>query len=260
MKDKTSGHYHKLGVQNIIKRFSTYNAASKAGVFDNKGWYKYGDDKRRLINLLDDEDYQYLVNKFDKRLLGTLNYFRPSVFQEWQQKPWDVAESLGGLEDTMYYMLSIDLDLANDYTVNDVKALEALETAARFISDDLRKVINDKFLILFSGNGIYFHLHPEFVASGETNDAACESRATELQNILGSETSRLGLKLYRYQMMRFKKQQNLLIYFSIKYPVSRSISSLELFFQPTISLKKLIQNQKARRYMMYLQFQFLLIS
>ncbi|AUB60880.1 hypothetical protein DSECCO2_308370 [anaerobic digester metagenome] len=184
MKDKTSGHYHKLGVQNIIKRFSTYNAASKAGVFDNKGWYKYGDDKRRLINLLDDEDYQYLVNKFDKRLLGTLNYFRPSVFQEWQQKPWDVAESLGGLEDTMYYMLSIDLDLANDYTVNDVKALEALETAARFISDDLRKVINDKFLILFSGNGIYFHLHPEFVASGETNDAACESRATELQNIL----------------------------------------------------------------------------
>lgn len=182
--NETSGHYQKKAVQDLIKRFSTYNGALKAGVFDNKGWYRYGGDKRRLINLVDDEDYQYLVNNVDKRLLGTLNYFRPSIFQEWQRKPWNIPESLGGLNDTMYYILSIDVDLANDYTVDDLKALESLEKAARFIKQELGKVINNKFLILFSGNGIYFHLHPEFAASEETDDAFCEKRAVELQNIL----------------------------------------------------------------------------
>ncbi|EKF86932.1 hypothetical protein A994_01560 [Methanobacterium formicicum DSM 3637] len=185
IRDKSSEHYQKNGVQDIIKRFSTYNGAIKAGIHDDKGWYKYGGDKRRLIKLADDKDYQYLVNKVDKRLLGTLNYFRPSIFNEWQEKPWD-AESLGGLEDTMYYMLSIDVDLANDYTVDDLKALESLERAARFIEQELGKVINNKFLILFSGNGIYFHLHPEFAASDEINDATSEKRADELENILDS--------------------------------------------------------------------------
>ncbi|AUB55253.1 hypothetical protein BK007_03965 [Methanobacterium subterraneum] len=180
---KSSGHYQKKDVQNVIKSFSTYNGAIKAGVFDDKGWYRYEGDKRRLINLLDDKDYQYLAEKLEKRLLGTLNYFRPSIYQEWQPKPWDVAESLGGEEDTMYYMLSIDVDLAHNYTVDDVKVLEALQVAAEFIEQDLRNIINDKFLILFSGNGIYFHLHPEFAASEEITDAPCEKRAAELEDI-----------------------------------------------------------------------------
>jgi len=183
-KDNSSGHYQNLGVREIINRFSTYNGSIKAGVFDNKGWYKYRGDKRRLIQLVDNDDYQYLVNKHEKRILGTLNYFRPSFFQEWQKKPSNSEGSLGGLEDTCYYMLSIDVDLANDYTVDDDKASEALETAVRFIAQDLRKVVNDKFLILFSGNGIYFHLHPEFASSNETNDAACDERVAELQNIM----------------------------------------------------------------------------
>lgn len=185
IRDQSSGHYQKKDVQDIIKRFSTYNGALKAGVFDNKGWYRYRGDKQRLINVVDEEDYQHLVKNHDKRILGSLNYFRPSLFQEWQKKTLK-EDSLGGLADTMYYMLSIDVDLANDYTVDDDKALKALQVAAKFIEQDLRNIINDKFLILFSGNGIYFHLHPEFAASEETTDAMCEKRAAELEDILGA--------------------------------------------------------------------------
>ena len=178
-----SEHYQDLRVQKILSRFCTYNNSFKAGVYDNSGWYRYRGEKRRLINLVNEKDYKYIVNNIEKRLLGTLNYFRPSIYKEWQNKPWNQGDSPGGLEDTLYYMLSIDVDLANDYTVDDEKAFKALKKAGRFIEKEI-KTITDKFLILFSGNGIYFHLHPEFAFFNETKDFPDEKRVEILWTIL----------------------------------------------------------------------------
>lgn len=184
MIEGSSGHYQDLRVQKIMSRFSTFNGAYKAGVFDNSGWYRYRGEKRRLINPVNEQDYNYLVNNLQKRLLGTLNFFRPTIYGEWQKKPWNQGDSPGGLEDTWYYMLSIDVDLANDYSVDDEKALKALKKACRFIEKELKNSITDKFLILFSGNGVYFHLHPEFAFVNETKDFPDQKRVSKLQTIL----------------------------------------------------------------------------
>lgn len=152
-------HYHHPKTREIIKIFAEHDGAVKAIKHDDKGLYKYRKDKRRLINPKDDKDYDYITKNVKRVLLTTLNHFQPAVFKDWQPRD---AESPGTFQETKYLMLSVDIDLADKHTVHDKKALAALETAGKYLHQILSNLTNGNILALFSGNGIYIHLHPLF--------------------------------------------------------------------------------------------------
>lgn len=150
-------HYRREEVKNIIRTFADYKGCHKAGKHDETGLYQYTKNKRRLLDFCSDEDYNFIIRNADRVLLSTLNHFDADLFNQWELKE---DPSPGGFGETEHIMLSVDIDLAEDHTVNDAKALEALRTAGRFIYQKLSAVTDDKIMALFSGNGVYIHLHP----------------------------------------------------------------------------------------------------
>jgi hypothetical protein len=93
-----------------------------------------------------------------------LNYFNTDLFSQWTPEE---DPSPGGFPETEYFSLSVDIDLADDYNVNDAKALAALRTAGQFIYQKLNDVTCGKLLAMFSGNGVYIHLHPHLAYLGD---------------------------------------------------------------------------------------------
>jgi hypothetical protein len=150
-------HYRREEVKNIIRTFADYKGCHKAGKHDETGLYQYTKNKRRLLDFCSDEDYNFIIRNADRVLLSTLNHFDADLFSQWELKE---DASPGGFAETEYFSLSVDIDLADDYTVNDAKALEALRTAGRFIYQKLSAVTDNKIMAMFSGNGVYIHLHP----------------------------------------------------------------------------------------------------
>lgn len=150
-------HYRREEVKQIIRTFADYNGCHKAGKHDETGLYQYTKNKRRLLDFCSDEDYNFIIRTADRVLLSTLNHFDADLFSQWELKE---DPSPGGFPETVYFMLSVDIDLAEDNTVDDAKALEALRTAGRFIYQKLSAVTDNKIMAMFSGNGVYIHLHP----------------------------------------------------------------------------------------------------
>lgn len=150
-------HYHREDVQMVMQYFADYKGCHKSGVYDDNGWYQYQAETRRLNDFADPADYQHLSRKTRRRILATLNYFKPEIFQKWTPRD---DESPGGFEDTIYLMLSVDIDLADNHTVQDPKTLALLEKAARWFYQRLAAISGEYVLPLFSGNGVYLHLHP----------------------------------------------------------------------------------------------------
>lgn len=150
-------HYHREDVQMVMQYFADYKGYHKAGVYDDNGWYQYKAETRRLNDFADPADYQHLQRKTRRRILATLNYFRPETFQGWTPRD---DESPGGFEDTIYLMLSVDIDLADNHTVQDPETLALLEKASGWFYQRLAAISGEYVLPLFSGNGVYLHLHP----------------------------------------------------------------------------------------------------
>lgn len=150
-------HYRREEVKNIIQHFADFKGCHKAGKHDETGLYQYTKNNRRLLDFCNDKDYNFITKNADRVLLSTLNHFDADLFDQWTPKEED---SPGGFPETSYFMLSVDIDLAEDHTVNDAKALEALRTAGRFIYQKLSAATDDKIMAMFSGNGVYIHLHP----------------------------------------------------------------------------------------------------
>lgn len=172
--NQITDHYSRLEVQDVINTFSRFNNSRKAGVAGDTGWYRYRGDKRKLLDLTRTIDYDKLGQMQDRRLLGTLNYFKKDVFKEWKNKK-DISP--GGFEETDYYMLSVDIDLTGMKTVTNSAIKKHLKTASEWLYNNLTNITNGKLLALFSGNGVYIHLHPEFahvpkeISSDERTDA-----------------------------------------------------------------------------------------
>lgn len=117
-----------------------------------------------MLDFCEGRDYQYIARKVDRIILSTLNVFDTDVFNDWQPKDSDISP--GGFAETEYLMLSVDIDLTTGHDVRDKKSLAALRTAAKFIYDELSAHTDGNILVLFSGNGVYLHLHPQFAYPG----------------------------------------------------------------------------------------------
>lgn len=157
-------HYQREEVQQIIRKSADYKGFHKAGKCDDKGLYRYKKKDRRLLDFCEGRDYQYIARKVDRIILSTLNVFDTDVFNDWQPKDSDISP--GGFAETEYLMLSVDIDLTTGHDVRDKKSLAALRTAAKFIYDELSEHTDGNILVLFSGNGVYLHLHPQFAYPG----------------------------------------------------------------------------------------------
>lgn len=157
-------HYRREEVRNIIQKYADYKGCHKSGKHDETGLYQYKKNQRRLMDFCNDADYNFIIRNADRVILSTLNYFKTDLFGQWTPKE---DPSPGGFPETEYFSLSVDIDLADDYTVNDAKALAALRTAGKFIHQKLNDVTCGKLLAMFSGNGVYIHLHPHLAYLGD---------------------------------------------------------------------------------------------
>ena len=157
-------HYRREEVRNIIRKYADYKGCHKSGKHDETGLYQYKKNQRRLMDFCNDPDYNFIIRNADRVILSTLNYFKTDLFGQWTPKE---DPSPGGFPETEYFSLSVDIDLADDYTVNDAKALAALRTAGKFIHQRLSNVTCGKLLAMFSGNGVYIHLHPHLAYLGD---------------------------------------------------------------------------------------------
>lgn len=157
-------HYRRKEVRNIIRKYADYKGCHKSGKHDETGLYQYKKNQRRLMDFCNDADYNFIIRNADRVLLSTLNYFKTDLFGQWTPEE---DPSPGGFPETEYFSLSVDIDLADDYTVNDAKALAALRTAGKFIHQRLSNVTCGKLLAMFSGNGVYIHLHPHLAYLGD---------------------------------------------------------------------------------------------
>jgi len=157
-------HYRREEVKNIIRTFADCKGCHKSGKHDETGLYQYKKNQRRLMDFCNDPDYNFIIRNADRVVLSTLNYFNTDLFSQWTPEE---DPSPGGFPETEYFSLSVDIDLADDYTVNNAKALEALRTAGKFIYQKLNDVTCGKLLAMFSGNGVYIHLHPHLAYLGD---------------------------------------------------------------------------------------------
>jgi hypothetical protein len=223
-KKDIKGHYNDSRTYKIISKFTDYNGFHKAGVYDDEGWYQYSEDKKRLLDLNEYTDYVLISFKIKRRLLSTLNYFKPDIFKEWIDKG---ANSPGGFEDTIYYMLSVDIDLTDNYTVDDEKAKEALETAAKWIYQKLDVMSNGKLMAVFSGNGVYIHLHPGLAHLPDTYGAR------ERADIYDTLTKAFNLHLQKLELEMF--EDNPWIHGLVKVD---AINNRKRLFKAPLSLHK----------------------
>lgn len=154
-------HYNHLLVKKTIQRFSQSHKAVRAGNFDFKGWYiNRSDNSKKMFKPTNEGSYKRLIHNVDRSIYLTLNYFPDSYkpFIDFQNSSFEIA----GFEETKLFMLSIDVDLKDEHDITENDSLRALEIAVAFIKPRIDELSNGKFISFFSGNGIYFHLHPEF--------------------------------------------------------------------------------------------------
>ena len=112
--------------------------------------------------LPDHNDYYLLIDTVRRTLYWTLNFFEDSISTEERPVPESGQKGVvvGEYKTTVAYSLGVDIDHTHGSDVFRSKA--ALEAAAKFFIDRLHDIgIKKSYDVLFSGGGIYIHIHPE---------------------------------------------------------------------------------------------------
>ena len=146
-------HYQHPNIKENIIRCSHNNTSSRAGNYDFYGWYKKENGKKHLYNLT--EDYDEIITKTNRSLYWTLNFFNDTTFQK--NKNGD--EPLGTGEDTCGYSLALDIDIKDEYNINNPHAKLSLEQCVKFFYDKLHEYLDGNVFAAFSGGGAYIYLH-----------------------------------------------------------------------------------------------------
>ncbi|WP_048190706.1 hypothetical protein [Methanobacterium sp. SMA-27] len=217
-------HYNNEEVQNIIRSFVDCEGSHKAAKFDNIGLYQHKQDRRRLLDFQNPKDFKFIIRKVDRVLLSTLNHFDVKVFDDWKDKS---DSSPGSFQETVYFSLSVDIDLSGENTVHDVKALECLQTAGKFIYQKLSAITGDNVLPLFSGNGIYLHIHPKLVNLPE------EYRDIERVNLFDVLTKAFNLYLQNLEFELYESHPE--VHGLVKID---AINNKKRFFKTVLSLHR----------------------
>ncbi len=157
--DLTHEHYLRPEVREIITRFAMPGDGTwRALNGDFYRWYHYDGEHARLLNAID--DYETIIDTY-RTLYQTLNVFDPGLRGIFRLKQ-EITPGypLGTPADTQAYTLGCDIDKGHGCNIEDLETKQAVEAAAQFLVANLKKNgIHDSVWVLFSGGGIYVHIH-----------------------------------------------------------------------------------------------------
>ena len=189
----TVEHYSRPEVKAAILGYCMNGAGARALNADEH-WYKGGIDPKTVM-LRGPADYDATIER-GRTLYATLDILEQSVFE--QAAPWDEATNapettLGDLSNCLAFTLSTDIDSIGDIR-RDLSVKEAVEAAAQFHCDYLKeRGIANSVYCLYSGGGIYVHLHHGLFAVDVGNtDLTPEDRKQESQVILKAYNRLIG--------------------------------------------------------------------
>ena len=160
----TFNHYMRKEVKKTIQRIAQDGNNSRCGNGDFTAWYKNKKGKPQThYNLSTEEDYNLLIGRY-KTLYWSLNYFNLYFYSldfnprlpDHELIPSANSPRISKMNTTAYIM-SVDIDGIGDIHDPDVKM--AVEGLAQFHVDEFRKFAPCSVYVLFSGGGIYVHIH-----------------------------------------------------------------------------------------------------
>lgn len=189
----TLEHYQRPEVKAAILRYCMNGAGSRALNADEH-WYRGGRDPKTVM-LRGPADYDATIER-GRTLYATLDILEPAVFEQaslWIDERNEPETTLGDLSNCIAFSLSTDIDGIGDI-LTDLSVKEAVEAAAQFHIDYFReRGIEKSVSCLYSGGGIYVHLHHGLFAVevGKT-ELTPEDRKREYKVILKAYNRLIG--------------------------------------------------------------------
>lgn len=189
--DVTIEHYQRPEVKAAILRYCTNGGAKWRALNADEHWYIGGKDPRTVM-LRGPADYLNTITR-GRTLYATLDLFDPAVFEQsetWIEDRNTPERPIGDLSRCLAFTLSTDIDGIGDIRCLSVK--EAVEAAAQFHCDHLReKGIEKNVHVLYSGGGIYVHLHHGLYAVDVGNTELTPPEIKEEYQVLTKAYNRL---------------------------------------------------------------------
>ena len=157
--DVTIEHYQRPEVKEVILRYCQGEQGARALNCDEH-WYKGTDDINHTVALRGPADYTDTIKR-GRTLYATLDILEQAVFErdsKWDKKAGRPETPLGTLAECLAFTLSTDIDGIGD--IRSLAVKQAVEAAAQFHINYLReRGIEKNVYCLYSGGGIYVHLH-----------------------------------------------------------------------------------------------------
>jgi hypothetical protein len=163
--DLTVEHYQRREVKETITKYSLLPNGAFRALNGDDGWYKPAPETGK-IQLTTSEDYDYIINKY-RTLYATLDLLDSSVkeiSEHWDDGRGAPEKPIGTLQDCLAFTLSVDIDSIKGPNGEDIttssEIKSAVEDAGKFFVNHLREQgVSKSIHCLYSGGGIYVHLH-----------------------------------------------------------------------------------------------------
>ena len=156
--ETTIEHYERPEVKETILRYCQGEHGSRA-LNGDEHWYAGGPDPETVM-LRGPANYSDTIRS-RRTLYATLDIMEQAVFEQvstWDKKAGRPAETLGDLSNCLAFTFSVDIDGIGD--IRSLAVKQAVEAAGQFYVDYLReRGIENSVYCLYSGGGIYVHLH-----------------------------------------------------------------------------------------------------
>ena len=187
----TIEHYLRPEVKEGILRYCQGEHGARALNADEH-WYRGTDDINHTVALRGPADYTDTIKR-GRTLYATLDILEQAVFEQdskWDKKASRPETPLGTLAECIAFTLSTDIDGIGD--IRSLAVKQAVEAAAQFHVDYLReRGIEKSVYCLYSGGGIYVHLHHGLFAVDVGNTELTPEARKEQYQILCKAYNRI---------------------------------------------------------------------
>ncbi len=187
----TIEHYLRPEVKEGILRYCQGEHGARALNADEH-WYRGTDDINNTIALRGPADYEDTIKR-GRTLYATLDILEQAIFEQdskWDKKAGRPETPLGTLAECIAFTLSTDIDGIGD--IRSLAVKEAVEAAAQFHVDYLKaRGIEKSVYCLYSGGGIYVHLHHGLFAVDVGNTELTPEARKEQYQILCKAYNRI---------------------------------------------------------------------